>query len=206
MAERYRTVLLFGPPGSGKGTQGKILGYVPGFRHFAAGDMFRGLDPNSDLGRTFRSYSSKGELVPDDLTVKLWKQTVDNQATSGMYKRELQLLVLDGIPRSVAQTRLMSQLIDVLAVVHLVCRDRDALVQRLKRRALLENRHDDAREDVVRRRLDVYDAETRPVLECYPEDLIHDIEAEGSPASVLARILAVLAPIQERTFPNALGG
>ncbi len=62
---RYKTILLFGAPGAGKGTQGKILGKVPGFYHLACGDVFRSLDMGSDLGRSFMEYSSRGELVPD---------------------------------------------------------------------------------------------------------------------------------------------
>ena len=58
MADRYRTVLLFGAPGAGKGTQGKILGAIPGFHHFSTGDMFRNLDPRSELGKTFLGYST----------------------------------------------------------------------------------------------------------------------------------------------------
>ena len=69
MAKRLKTILLFGAPGAGKGTQGKILGRIPGFFHLSSGDMFRALDPNSDLGQRVTSYSSKGELVPDDLTI-----------------------------------------------------------------------------------------------------------------------------------------
>ena len=68
----YRTVLLFGPPGSGKGTQGKILGAMPAFFHCACGDVFRSLDPKSEMGVEFANYSKAGSLVPDELTVKLW--------------------------------------------------------------------------------------------------------------------------------------
>src|SRR4051812_31091596 len=74
---RYKTILLFGAPGSGKGTQGKILGSIPGMFHTACGDVFRQLDLKSDLGKKFWEFSSKGNLVPDDLTVKLWKQFID---------------------------------------------------------------------------------------------------------------------------------
>ena len=62
---RYKTILLFGAPGSGKGTQGKILGAIPGFFHTACGDIFRSLDLSSEMGRIAWEYSSRGELVPD---------------------------------------------------------------------------------------------------------------------------------------------
>ena len=66
---RYVTYLLMGAPGSGKGTQGKVLGSVPRFFHFACGEVFRSLDTRSPLGQKFIEYSSRGQLVPDDLTV-----------------------------------------------------------------------------------------------------------------------------------------
>ena len=73
---KYRTYLFFGAPGSGKGTQGKILGTIPRFFHFACGDVFRALDTRTPLGQAFLSYSSRGELVPDDITVQLWKARI----------------------------------------------------------------------------------------------------------------------------------
>ena len=76
MSDLFRTILLFGAPGSGKGTQGKILGQIPGFFHLSCGDVFRALQPESDLGRMFLEYSSRGQLVPNDLTVKLWQYTL----------------------------------------------------------------------------------------------------------------------------------
>ena len=73
---RYKTVLLFGAPGSGKGTQGKILGAIPGFYHSACGDVFRTLDLQSEMGRIFWQYSSQGKLVPDEFTVNVWKNYI----------------------------------------------------------------------------------------------------------------------------------
>src|SRR6202167_5549812 len=72
----YRTILLFGAPGSGKGTQGKIMGTIPGFYHSASGDIFRSLDLQSEMGRVFWEYAGKGKLVPDEVTIKLWKQYI----------------------------------------------------------------------------------------------------------------------------------
>ncbi|MGD9691796.1 MAG: adenylate kinase family protein [Phycisphaerales bacterium] len=202
--ERYKSVLLFGAPGVGKGTQGKILASIPGFFHLSTGDMFRALDPLSDLGKVFRQYSTRGELVPDSFTVELWKQYVESQKARNQYRPYAQLLVLDGIPRNLPQCRLLEFHTDVLALVHLDCVDEDAMVERLKRRALREKRADDAKEDVIRRRLQVYRQETSPVLEFFPQELVHKIDALGTPAEVLARILAALAPIQAKHFGNAL--
>src|SRR5215472_2929484 len=76
-SDLYRTYLLFGAPGSGKGTQGKALGTVPRFYHCACGDVFRSIDTRTKLGKAFLEYSSKGQLVPDDITVELWREAID---------------------------------------------------------------------------------------------------------------------------------
>ena len=74
---RYSCVLLFGPPGVGKGTQGKILANIPGFFHLSVGDVFRSVDIGSEDGREVYNYISQGQLVPDPLTMKIWKKAVD---------------------------------------------------------------------------------------------------------------------------------
>src|SRR5258708_7326189 len=164
---KYRTYLIFGAPGSGKGTQGKILGSIPRFFHCACGDVFRQLDTRTEVGQAFMEYSSRGELVPDEITVKLWMARIGDMVGSHTFKPDIDSLVLDGIPRSVNQAKIMQDLIEVKRVFHLSCPDRAALVTRLKKRALKENRFDDANEETIRRRLTTYDAESKPVLEFY---------------------------------------
>ena len=202
--QRFKTVLLFGAPGAGKGTQGKILGAIPGVVHLSSGDMFRGMDPESRLGKIFREYSTRGELVPDEVTIDLWREHVGKLRQAGRYDPATQLLVLDGIPRNVNQAKLLDGVIDVLKVVHLAFAQEAEAIARLKKRALKENRADDAKEDVIRRRLDVYRAETRPLLDFYSKDRIADVDAVGSPAEVLFEVLKVLAPLQASHFGNAL--
>lgn len=206
MSDKYQTVLLFGAPGAGKGTQGEILAKIPGFHHISTGSMFRSLDLHSELGKVFFEHSSKGHLVPDEVTIQLWRQYAHAQTVLGVFKPYEDLLVLDGVPRTKRQAELMSDDIEVLAVVHLVCRDMDAMIKRLRRRALKENRADDAREDVIRNRFKVYEEETRPVLCHYDRSIIHEVDAVGSPAVVLQHILEVVAPVQQDHFKNSLDG
>src|SRR5262245_38749205 len=182
---RYKTILLCGAPGSGKGTQGKILGSIPGFYHFACGDVFRSLDLQSEVGRKFWEYSSRGELVPDEFTIDLWKNYIKGMEWVNRFHPETEILVLDGIPRNKKQAELMEDLLDVVKVVYLVCGDLSKMVERLKRRALKENRIDDANDAVIRRRMDVYEKETRPVLEHYPADRIVKIDATMTQLEVL---------------------
>ena len=201
---RYRTILLFGPPGAGKGTQGKILGSIPGFLHVASGDVFRSLDPVSDLGKIFADYSSRGALVPDDLTVKMWEEHTRNLTAQGTYNPNGELLMLDGIPRNLNQARLMDEHIQVLSLVHLGCEDEDAMVDRLSRRALKENRADDAREDVIRHRLKVYEQETQPLIDHYSASLVSLVDALTTPAEVLQGVLKVVVPVQRSCFPDGV--
>jgi adenylate kinase len=192
---KYRTFLIFGAPGSGKGTQGKILGAIPRFFHFACGDVFRALDTRTELGQAFLEYSSRGQLVPDDLTVKLWHARIVDVVRAHTFKPDIDSLVLDGIPRNIGQARIMTDLLEVKKVFHLTCPDRAALVTRLKKRALKENRFDDANEEVIRRRLSTYDAESRPVLEFYGPDLMKQIDATQTPLKVALEILQTINSI-----------
>src|SRR6202795_4456422 len=136
----YRTYLLFGAPGSGKGTQGKALGSVPRFFHCACGDVFRSMDTRTKIGQAFIYYSSRGELVPDEISIELWKESIISAVDGHRFKPELDILLLDGIPRNLKQAKLMKSLIEVKKVFHLSCPDRAKLVERLKKRALKDNR------------------------------------------------------------------
>lgn len=198
--DRYKSVLLFGAPGSGKGTQGKVLGTIPGFYHCACGDVFRNLDIKSKLGSIFYEYSSRGELVPDEVTVKMWAENIRAHAIIGHYKPRNDLLVLDGIPRTLEQAKLMDEHIEVLQIIHLSCNDETAMTERLRRRALKSNRHDDADIKVIRNRWEVYERETAPVLQHYPRDMVVRVDAMNSPAQVLHDILDYVVPAQNAHF------
>lgn len=194
---RYKSVLLFGAPGSGKGTQGKILGSIPGFYHSATGDIFRSLDLHSQMGRTVWEYSSKGLLVPDELTINLWRQYIKGMEMINQFRPETEILVLDGLPRNVKQAALLEDTIDVVKVIHLVA-DPEKMVERLRRRALKENRIDDASDTVIRRRMEVYERDTAPILRYYPHEKIARVEATMSMISVLSEIIRILAPLKEQ--------
>lgn len=192
---KYKTILLFGAPGAGKGTQGKILGTVPNFFHCACGDAFRSLRIDNELGRIFIEYSSRGELVPDDATIRLWKQSIAGSQQLGHFVPEKDTLLLDGIPRNVSQAEMLRDSLDVRAVFYLTCTDFNRLVERLQRRALRENRLDDANLAVIRARLETYDRETKPVLDYYGKDLVHTIDSTQTPVNVLRDILRTVAKV-----------
>lgn len=185
----YKSLLLFGAPGSGKGTQGKILGTIPGFYHCSCGDVFRAVDVRSDFGKAFLHYSSKGQLVPDDVTIGLWSHQIDTMEHSGRFKPECDFLVLDGIPRNVAQAKMLEVKLDVQRVFHLDCADKAKVYERLKRRALKENRLDDINEEVIERRQKIYENESQPVLDYYGDKLVTRINSDQPPFQVLRDIL-----------------
>lgn len=197
---KYQTYLIFGAPGSGKGTQGRALGIVPGYFHCACGDVFRALDLRTPLGRQFLEYSSRGELVPDEITVKLWKIRIDQSVEAHAFHPDHDFLVLDGIPRNVHQAQMLHDFVRVRRIFHLSCPDRSKLVERLKRRALRDNRLDDANEEVIRHRLETYDHESRPLLEYFGEDMIDHIDATQSPVDVLGKIIEVLVRDRRNHF------
>ena len=186
---KHRTILLFGAPGSGKGTQGKILGTVPDFFHCACGDVFRNLTIESPIGRTFVEYSSRGALVPDEQTIELWQQSIQGNIQTGRFRPESDTLVLDGIPRNTHQAEMLKETLNVVGIFYLRCKNLDNLVERMQRRALKENRLDDLSLDVIRNRLKTYEKETKPVLNYYGKHLVHRIDADQSPAKVLVDIL-----------------
>lgn len=187
---RYRSFLIFGAPGCGKGTQGAILGRIPRFTHCACGDVFRSLDTRTTLGQQFVAYSSRGELVPDDLTVQLWKANIKSREDSHLFKPDIDFLVLDGIPRSVGQAKIMEAHIEVVQVFHLSCPNRLELYRRLRKRALKENRLDDASDEVIMHRLKTYEEESKPLLDYYSSNLVTNIDASQHPARVFHEMLS----------------
>jgi adenylate kinase len=191
----YRTVLLFGAPGVGKGTQGKVLGTIPNFFHCACGDVFRSMKHDSDIGKVFLEYSSRGELVPDQPTIQLWREFITASTRTGRFRPEQDTLVLDGIPRNENQAEILKETLSVVSIFYLKCTQVDELIERLQRRALKENRLDDANIDVIRTRLETYERESKPVLDYYGESVLHRIDADQNPAKVAFDILGHLVKL-----------
>ena len=190
---KYRSILLFGAPGVGKGTQGKILGGIPNYFHCACGDVFRNLRADSPLGRLFIEYSGRGQLVPDAPTIELWRDFIDTSTKIGRFHPKEDTLVLDGIPRNVHQAKILRSTLNVAAVFYMQSTDEKKLIARIQRRAIKENRLDDANLQVIRDRLQVYEKETMPVLKFYGRHLVHRINSDQRPDQVLVDILKIAA-------------
>lgn len=130
-------------------------------------------------------------LVPDELTVELWRTKIQAQVLEGEFKPDIDSLVLDGIPRNVNQAKLMEELFDVKQVFHLACPKCEELIRRLRKRAIKDNRLDEANEEVIRERLATYEEETKPVLKFY-SSLVTNIDALQPPVKVLLDIIGVI--------------
>ena len=195
-------VLLFGMPGVGKGTQGALLGSMQNLVHVSTGEIFRGLDPNSEDGREVARYIDHGELVPDEVSVTIWKHWLDGEIEAGRIRPTEDILILDGIPRSVKQCELMQQHIDVLAVIHLEPADDEPIIERLRGRAITDGRADDADETIIRKRMGIYRDKTSPVVHFYSDDIVHEIDPLGTQMEIKKRILEHVIPAI-RSFEQA---
>ena len=187
--QKYNAFILFGAPGSGKGTQGRALGQMPGFFHCACGDVFRSISPATQIGKKVADFSSRGELVPDSITIELWKTHIQKCVQTHIFDPETDKLILDGIPRNAVQARLLEETIQVNALFNLRCPNKSELIMRLSRRALRENRLDDAVEEVIRHRLEVFESTSKPLLDFYGSNRIYHINSQQKPVEVLYEIL-----------------
>ncbi len=201
---KYRTILLFGVPGSGKGTQGMVLGQLPDLVHVSMGDVFRKIPKSGMFGREIAAYTSQGRMVPDDLTVRIWERHIHILEMQEFLLPDQHTLILDGLPRNYAQAERLDHILDVRQIFHLKINDEAKASERLKSRALRENRLDDMNEEVIRRRLQTYYEETFKTLCFYPPELVFDIDASQSPLGVLRDIINRLTEVQKnRLGPSA---
>jgi adenylate kinase len=201
---KYRTILLFGMPGSGKGTQGAVLGQLPDLVHISMGDVFRKIPKYGRFGQEIARYTSQGAMVPDDLTVRIWERHIQILEMQELLLPRQHTLVLDGLPRNYSQADRLDHILDVVQIFHLKINDLVKATERLKARALRENRLDDMNEEVIHRRLNLYYEETFKTLSYYQPELVYDIDAGQSPLDVLRDLVFRLSEIQHTlTSPSA---
>jgi adenylate kinase len=189
-------LILTGPPGSGKGTQAKVLAGRLGVPIISTGDIFRAsVAGGTELGRKAQQYLDAGEYVPDEVTNAMVRERLAEDDTRSGF-------VLDGYPRTLDQVAMLDDLLAeqdrrLDAVVELEV-DPDELVQRLLRRAELEHRSDDT-EEVIRRRLQVYAEQTLPLIEEYAKrGLVMPVDGAGEMHEVSQRILQVAESLLHR--------
>ena len=190
-------IVILGPPGAGKGTQGKLISAEAGIPHVNTGEMFRAeVAAESDLGRRVRAILDAGDLVPDELTIEVVRARLAQEDT-------MEGFVLDGFPRTLAQAEALDRLLeeldrDELSVV-LDFHVSDAIaVERLLGRAGQEGRSDDTRA-TIQHRLDVYHDNTEPLVGYYRnKGILVGIHADRTVAEVFAEVQQVLETASAR--------
>jgi adenylate kinase len=187
-----KNVILFGPPGAGKGTQAAKLVGLLNVPHISTGDMFRyHIKNNTALGQKVKEYTVKGLLVPDEVTNAMVKERLAQVDVKAGF-------LLDGFPRNVAQAHELEGLLkpyqwSLHHVINIQVPDEEVKT-RLAKRATIEGRPDDAKPEVVQKRLDTYKSQSEPCLTYYrPLCLVRDIDGLGSIEDVFSRIQKIFA-------------
>jgi adenylate kinase len=186
-----KNIVLFGPPGAGKGTQAEVLKEKYKLVHISTGDVFRYNIKNATaLGMSAKSYMDKGHLVPDEVTINMLNAEVDKNADANGF-------IFDGFPRKAAQADSLAQLMvdknsQINAMVALEVDD-EVLVGRLLERGKSSGRADDANEDVIRERIAEYYRKTDILKNYYQaEDKYFGVDGVGSIEEITVRLSSVI--------------
>ncbi|WP_028656362.1 MULTISPECIES: adenylate kinase [unclassified Nocardioides] len=183
-------LLIMGPPGAGKGTQATAVADHFSIPAISTGDIFRAnVSGGTPLGIEAKRYMDAGEYVPDEVTNNMVRSRLAEPDAEGGF-------LLDGYPRTLAQVTELDSMVEEtghkLDAVLVLTVDREAVVERLLKRAEIEGRADDT-EDVIRRRLEVYAEETEPLIEVYSgRGLVVSVDGMGDIADVQQRIFSAL--------------
>ena len=188
-------VILFGPPGSGKGTQAQKLAEKFNFLHISTGDLFRAeIGNKTELGREAMSYISKGLLVPDEITIGMLRKKVEEN-------HEVKGVIFDGFPRNVLQAEALDDLLAkrdqmISALIALEVNDQE-IINRILERSKTSGRTDDANEEIIKNRISVYKDETTPVFDYYQETgQSYRINGMGSIEEIFDRLSDLIESLQ----------
>lgn len=184
-------LILFGKPGSGKGTQASLIKNKYNLVHISTGDVFRkNMSNKTDLGMLAKGYMEKGELVPDEVTVNMLKEELE-------YHLPCDGFIFDGFPRTSYQAEKLDALLTKYSLnIHLTIAldvDNQTLIKRLLNRGKSSGRADDQSEDKINKRLQEYDKKTKPLIEFYTkQNKYKSINGIGEMDDITARIVNLL--------------
>ena len=183
-------IILFGPPGSGKGTQSIKLAEKYKLAHISTGDIFRkNIKEETPLGQQVKEVISKGELVPDELLVAILEDAIDSHPGVNGY-------LFDGFPRTIQQANDLTEILgarqSALSSVIALQVNNDEIIKRLLGRAQSEGRKDDTRE-VIEHRLQVYENQTKPLCDYYRDrGMLQRVEGIGSIDDIFSSLCEVV--------------
>ena len=184
-------IVLFGKPGAGKGTQAEFLKDKYNLTHISTGDVFRfNLKNDTDLGKQARTFMDNGDLVPDELTIKMLQDEVERHP-------ETKGFLFDGFPRTLAQAKALDAFLatknwEVTATIALEAED-EILIQRLLERGKTSGRVDDQDEEKIRNRYQEYNEKTAPLMEYYNnQNKFYPVNGIGSIAEITERLSTVI--------------
>ena len=184
-------LILFGKPGSGKGTQASLIKNKYNLVHISTGDVFRkNMSNKTDLGMLAKGYMEKGELVPDEVTVNMLKEELECHLPCEGF-------IFDGFPRTSYQAEKLDALLTKYSLnIHLTIAldvDNETLIKRLLNRGKSSGRADDQSEDKINKRLQEYDKKTKPLIEFYTkQNKYKSINGIGEMDDITARIVNLL--------------
>jgi adenylate kinase len=187
-------IVLFGPPGAGKGTQSERLIEKYGLVHLSTGDIFRAnIKGETELGKLAKSYMDKGQLVPDEVTINMLRSEV-------LKHPEAKGFIFDGFPRTNAQAdaldAFLASLDTAISVMLALEVEENELKERLKKRAEVSGRADDADPKVIENRIHVYNSETAPVKAFYQaQDKFVSVDGIGSIDEITERLFNAISAL-----------
>lgn len=189
-----KILIFFGAPGAGKGTQAKKLSEKFNFSHVSTGDMLRlQIEKNTELGLKAKQFMDKGDLVPDDVMIGMVEDTI-NQT------KNVKGIILDGFPRTLNQAKALDEMLKKnnysISDVLYINVDKKEIIDRLKKRAEIENRKDDSDISIVENRISVYNKNTAPIIGYYEnQNKLKRVEGVGNIDDIFERIQNTLGLI-----------
>ena len=191
-----KNIVIFGAPGSGKGTQSELMIKKYGFGHISTGDVLRNeIKNNTELGKTAKAYIDKGQLIPDELMIDILASVYDS------FGKDHKGVIFDGFPRTIPQAEALKKMLadrghSIAAMIELYAPE-DILMSRLLNRGKERGRSDD-NEETIKKRLAVYNTQTAPLIDWYKaEGLHHYVKSYGELEVIFADVCKVVDGIEE---------